>query len=123
MDDLDSFYQQLDSKELLDEHGPLLVEEAREMLAKAPDQRLAGMITTADAKEAEQLRAAYTGATGEQMPIGTMKTIIARASIEPALLQAIGPEPWQEADGEPQRVLPVVAATRDGARFGFFPIG
>jgi hypothetical protein len=128
MDEFDSFYQQLDSKQLLDTHGPELRDEARELLAQSPDQRFGGTILTPDSKEAETMRQAITAMTGQRPPPGLMVGLCPRAMIEPALMQHVGEEPrpgqtWREEPGQPQFVLPVLVATRDGVRFGFFGLG
>ncbi|MBK8978190.1 MAG: hypothetical protein IPM29_19985 [Planctomycetes bacterium] len=120
MDEFDAFYQQLDSERLLTEHGPGLVADAREILAKAPEAKLAGTILMADSKEAEVMRQMLVAASGQALPTGLMVGVCARETIEPALVQHVGTELWQEPAGLPQCVLPVLVATRDGVRFGFF---
>ena len=42
MDPIDGFYQALDSEQLLKEHGPSLVAEAREMLQQHSHAKLGG---------------------------------------------------------------------------------
>lgn len=122
MDAIDSFYQQFDSQRLLDEHGPQLRDEAREILAQAPAAKVAGMILMADSREAEPIRQALAAASGQPLPPALMVGTCPRNCVEVVLQQHVGTEPWQEAPGEPQHVLPVVVATRDGFRFGFFSL-
>lgn len=62
--DTDSFWQQLDSEDLLKRHGPELAAEAREALSGNPAARMAGMITTADSADATAVRTALEQAAG-----------------------------------------------------------
>jgi hypothetical protein len=121
MDGIDSFYQEMDSKSLLDRHGPGLAKEAREVLRTVPPHaRVGGMILMPDSKDGESFRAAIAKATGQPAPVGELVGVIPRQMIEPLLRSR--PEPWMEEPGEQQAVLPVMVATRDGLRFGFFPL-
>jgi hypothetical protein len=122
MDPIDGFYQAMDSRELLDTHGPALVAQAREILAANPDVRIAGLITAPDSPDAAAWRAARTRSTGEVAPPGVMVDLVPRESVEPLLKARVGDEYWLEQGWQPQTVLPVVASTRDGHRFGFFAI-
>jgi len=67
MDPLDAFYQQLDSEDLLKQHHEGLVKDAREILAKSPDARGAGVITFPDSSEARPLRDAMAKAAGRDL--------------------------------------------------------
>ena len=127
MDEFDAFYQQLDSEQLLDKLGPQLREEAREILARDPDQRgpegdqrVGGRIMTADSHEAEAWCRAVAAETGHAIPPQQIVGTCSRSQIEDVLRQRVGTEPWLEEPGQPQTVLPVVVSTRDGIRFGFF---
>jgi hypothetical protein len=120
MDQFGAFYQELDSKALLDQHGPSLVADAKEILAAAPDERLAGTIIMPDSREAPAFREAIAKATGKPIAEGLVVGVCRRAMIEAVLTSRVGTVPWKEEPWQPQQVLPVVVATRDGFRFGFF---
>lgn len=122
MDPIDGFYQALDSEQLLKEHGPSLVAEAREMLQQHSHAKLAGMITLPDSPDAVGIRAFLAKETGRQPPPGLLVGIVPRPSVEPMLRARTGTEHWLEQGWQRQRVLPVVVSTRDGHRFGFFPL-
>ena len=123
MDPLDAFYQHLDSENLLKQHGQDLVNDAREILAKAPDARVAGVITFQDSREARPLREALAKLAGRDLPEGLLVGIVPRPMVEAVLAANVGDEHWREQSWQPQQVLPVVVATRDGFRFGFFGLG
>ncbi len=123
MDDIDAFHQHLHSEQPLDERGPRLFGDAREILARAPFARLAGLILTPDSNEADPTRRAMEAASGETLPAGLLTGICPREHMEPALLQHVGTQHSQEEPGDPQSVLPVMVATRDGVRFGLFGLG
>ena len=123
MDPLDAFYQQLDSEALLNRHGPDLVADARDILSKAPDARVAGLITTPDSRDAESVREMLARHTGRDVPAGQLMVgIVPRESVELILFDRVGNEPWKEESWQPQQVLAVVVSTRDGFRFGFFEL-
>jgi len=123
MDGIDAFYQQMDSKALLDQHGPSLVDDAREVLQQEPMARIAGTILQPDSREAPEFRAALAKLTGQVIPEGLLVGICPRAMLEEQLRRCAEPEHWQEESWQPQRMLPILVATRDGFRFGFFPLG
>jgi len=123
MDPLDAFYQQLDSETLLKRHGDDLVKDAHEILAKAPDARVAGVITFQDSREAGPLRQALARLEGHDLPEGLLVGIVPRPMVEAVLAANVAEEHWREQPWQPQQVLPVVVATRDGFRFGFFGLG
>jgi hypothetical protein len=123
MDPLDAFYQQLDSETLLKRHGDDLVKDAHEILAKAPDARVAGVITFQDSREAGPLRQALARLAGHDLPEGLLVGIVPRPMVEAVLAANVAEEHWREQPWQPQQVLPVVVATRDGFRFGFFGLG
>ena len=123
MDPLDAFYQQFDSETMLKQHGQDLVNDAREILAKAPDARVAGVITFQDSREARPLREALAKLAGRDLPEGLLVGIVPRPMVEAVLAANVGDEHWREQSWQPQQVLPVVVATRDGFRFGFFGLG
>jgi hypothetical protein len=118
--DTDSFWQQLDSENLLKRHGPELAAKAREAMSSAPSARFAGMITTADSRDAEALRGALGQASGRTLPSTLMVGPLPRLAIEALLTQYVEDRHWKDEPWQPQQVLPVVVATRDGYRFGFF---
>ena len=123
MDRLDAFYQEMDSEALLDEAGQALVQQAKTALRAAAEARLAGMILTPDSRDAEPMRRAITTATGKTPPPGLLVGICPRAMVEPILTTHVALATWREEPGQPQLVLPVVASTKDGVRFGFFGLG
>ncbi len=120
MDPIDSFFQQLDSEQLLKAHGPSLVRDAREVLARNPDVRVAGLIVTQDSPDAGPLRAMHAKDRGGMPPAGPMVHLVARSLVEGVLTRTLGTESWMEQGWQRQQVLPVVVSTRDGHRFGFF---
>lgn len=121
MNEIDGFYEAMDSESLLKEHGAGLVADAREVLAQDPALRVAGMITTPDAPEAEPLRKMLAQG-GELPPLRLMVGLVPRESVEALLKARVGTEPWLEQGWQPQTVLPVIASTRNGHRFAFFPV-
>jgi hypothetical protein len=124
MDPIDGFYQAMDSKRLLDEHGQALAAEAREVLAADPGMRVAGTITEPDSPDAPGVRAMLAQETGRVVPVGVLLVgLVRRERVEHLLRARTGTEHWLEQGWQPQTVLPVVVSTRDGHRFGFFPIG
>ena len=122
MDPTDGFYQALDSERLLKEHGPGLVAEARAVLQQNGHAKVAGMITLPDSPDAAAIRAFVAKGTGRQPPPGLLVGIVPRDAVEPMLRARTGTEHWLEQGWQQQRVLPVVVSTRDGHRFGFFPL-
>lgn len=123
MDEFDAFYQEHDSKALLDQHGPGLVADAKEILKGDPQARVAGTIVMADSREAPEFRAALAKLTGQPVPDGMLVGVCPRQMIEPLLTSHVGTEHWQEEAWQHQQVLPVAVATRDGFRFGLFGLG
>ena len=96
MDPLDAFYQQLDSETLLKRHGDDLVKDAREILAKAPDARVAGVITFQDSREAGPLREALAKLAGRDLPEGLLVGILPRQVVEGVLAANVGDEYLRE---------------------------
>ena len=121
MNDFDAFFQQLDSEDLLKKHGPHLVADAREILGGTPEARVAGLITTADSPDAPGVRAMLESATGRPVHGAPLVGIVPRQFVETHLTR-VPDHLWREEPWQPQAVLPVVVSTRDGNRFGFFPI-
>lgn len=122
MDDNDAFFQQLDSESLLQQHGHSLVADAREILNASPDTRVAGLITTADSPDAAAVRAMLANATGAPVPAGLLVGVVPRQCVADLLSTRVPDHLWREEAWQPQATLAVVVATRDGHRFGFFPI-
>ncbi len=122
MDPTEGFYQALDSEQLLREHGPSLVTDAREMLQQNAGVKVAGLITLPDSPDAVGIRTFLAKQTGKQPPPGLLVGIVPRAFVEPMLRARTGTEHWLEQGWQRQRVLPVVVSTRDGLRFGFFSL-
>ena len=122
MDPTDSFYQALDSEQLLREHGRSLVTDARELLQHDPQAKVAGMITMPDSPDAPAIREFLAKMTGQEPPQGLLVGTVPREAVEPMLRARTNTEHWLEHGLQQQRVLPVVVSTRDGHRFGFFPL-
>ena len=120
MDPLDHFYQHLDSKALLDRHGPELVADARDILARDPAARIAGLITLPDSCDAAPIRDMLARLTGQPVPAGLLVGVVPRHAVEALLSAHVEEDVWKEQPWQPQNVLPVVVSTRDGFRFGFF---
>lgn len=124
MDPLDSFYQQLDSDQLLKRHGPELLTEAREVLANNPELRIAGLITQPDSSDAEGVRKMLAATAGKQVPAGIpLVGVVLRDAVEHLLESRCGNVSWREEPWQQQLVFPVVVSTKDGFRFGFFGLG
>lgn len=122
MDETDAFFQQLESEDLLKQHGASLVANARQVLATAPDAKVAGLITTADSPDAAAIRTMIARATGSPVPAGLLACIVPRQLVNDLLTNRVPDHPWREEPWQAQSTLPVVVSTRDGHRFGFFPI-
>ena len=124
MDENDVFFQQLDSEDLLKQHGPSLVADAREILETYPDARVAGLITTEDSSDAAAVRTMLADATGAPVPEGLLVVIVPRQVVENLLSSRVPSQSqlWREEPWQPQMALAVVVSTRDGHRFGYFPI-
>ncbi|MBK8097043.1 MAG: hypothetical protein IPK26_08050 [Planctomycetes bacterium] len=122
MDPLDSFYQELDSQNLLERHGPELLADARQILIDQPTARLAGTIFLPDSPELPGFRAALAQMSGQSIPDGMLIGICPRPLVEPFLRQQVDPAAWLEEPWQAQQVLVVTVSTRDGFRFGFFRI-
>jgi hypothetical protein len=122
VDPADSFFQALDSEQLLKEHGRSLVTDARELLRQDPQARVAGMITMPDSPDAPAIREFLAKMTGQAPPNGLMIGTVPRAAVEPLLRARTGTEHWLEQGWQRQLVLPVVVSTRDGHRFGFYSL-
>lgn len=124
MDPLDAFYQELDSKQLLDQHGPGLRDEARAALAADPELRLAGMITLPDSPDAAAVRQMLARGSGQTVPAGVpLVGLVLRAVIAELLASRCDPQLWREEPWQPQQVLAVLVSTRDGHRVGCFGFG
>jgi hypothetical protein len=122
MDPIDGFYQAMDSEQLLDAHGPGLVTDARRILAANPAARVGGMITLPDSPDAPTIAALLAQATGRPVGKALLVGLVPRQMLEPLLRQHAGTDHWMEQGWQPQHVLPVLVSTRDGMRFGFFPL-
>jgi hypothetical protein len=123
MDPLDAFYQELDSQQLLDQHGPGLRDEARQALAADPQLRLAGLITLPDSPDAVAVRQLLAKLSGQPVPEGVLLVgLVERAALEQLLLARCDPAIWREEAWQPQQVLAVLVSTRDGHRIGCFAV-
>lgn len=120
MDWTETFYQELDSEELLQRHGPQLAIDALAMQESAPGSRFAGLIFLPDSDDALAFRRALAKVTGERVPDGIMVGLCPRLLVEPILATQIAREQWQEEPWQDQAVLPVLVSARDGIRLGLF---
>jgi hypothetical protein len=122
VDETAAFFQQLGSEDLLKQHGPSLVTDARDVLSSTPDAKVAGLITTSDSPDATAVRTMLANATGSPVPDGLLVGIVPRQLVENLLNARVPHHLWREEPWQSQAALPVVVSTRDGHRFGFFPI-
>lgn len=123
MDDFDTFYQQLESQNLLDEHGPSLVAEARAILQGDSTAKLAGTILMPEARETASFRAFLEQVTGSKVPPGMIVGLCPRAFVEQYLDSLPQTTAWREEAWQTQHTLPILAATKDGMRVGYFGLG
>jgi hypothetical protein len=122
MDETAAFFQQLDSEDLLKQHGPSLITDAREVISLTHDAKVAGLITTPDSPDATAVRTMLANTTGAPVPDGLLVGIVPRQFVEGLLNSRVPQHLWREEPWQHQQVLPVVVSTRDGHRFGFFPL-
>ena len=116
--------EQLTAWELLQENAELLatlVNDAHEILERAPQAELAGMILDAGAPEAEPLRHALEEATGQRITSG-FYGVVPRELVA-QMLQQNAPElfeHWRSGVTSPEEPhLPVLVATGNGYQMGF----
>lgn len=65
-----------------------------------------------------------SSSSGQDVPFGTLLVgVLPRASVKDLLTKMCSNATWREEPWQRQEVLPVVASTRDGFRFGFFGLG
>lgn len=105
------------ARHLLDEHGPSLADEARDVLSNAPQAKVVGLVLMPDSAEAARMADALGGATGNDMRgkgfIGLVERQFALAILRsnaPATLDWL-----EDNDGK----LPLVCATKDGFQLGW----
>ena len=118
MDPADAFYQEMDSKDLLDQLGPQLRAQAMKFLEEHPNDRVGAVIVTRDAREAADMLRQVAAPADPNEPLTSLVT---RRSIEP-LLSNVGTDRWRDEPWQRQSVPPVVVSTRDGFKVGFFPL-
>lgn len=116
-DPLQNFGEQQRSYELLEEHRAALVADALELLREHPELEVVGLILDADASEASAMRQALERATGQNFA-GRGFIGVAPRQFVLQILRANAPASldWLPASGA--RVLPLVAVTKGGVRFG-----
>lgn len=119
IDPADSFYQQLDSEDLLKTHGKELFDNVLEMLAECPDGKFAGVLGQPDSQEARAMRQALARMAGQPDQEAGLIAVVPRSFVEPILRKYVDPGIWEEQPWQRQRVFPIVVATKDGFRFGF----
>jgi hypothetical protein len=105
------------ARRLLDEHGPALAEEAREVFSTNPNAKVVGLILSPESAEAARMAETLGGATGNDMRgrgfVGLVErqfALVILRSNAPATLD------WLEDD---EGKLPLVCATADGFRLGW----
>lgn len=106
-----------EAKRLLEEHGPSLAEEAREVLSTSPSAKVVGLVLMPDSTEAARMADALGGATGNDMRgqgfVGLVNRPFALAILRsnaPATLDWL-----EDNDGK----LPLVCATASGFQLGW----
>lgn len=122
-DPLQTFGEQQRSYELLEENRSMLVADAQEMLRAQPELEVVGLILDADASEAQAMRKALEQATGQNFA-GRGFIGVAPRQFVLQLLRANAPASldWLSASTSAgARVLPLVAVTKGGVRFGSVP--
>lgn len=112
-----SHEQSEQARRLLDEHGPSLAEEAREVLLTNPNAKVVGLILSPESAEATRMADAFGSATGNDMRgkgfVGLVERQFALAILRsnaPATLDWL-----EDSDGK----LPLACATADGFQLGW----
>lgn len=120
--------EQLAAWELLQENSELLeslVRDANEILDRAPDAELAGMILDAACPEAGPLRNAIEEVTGQRITSGFYGVVPKQMIVQ--LLEQNAPgllEHWRAGISAPDEPhLPVLVATGHGYQMGFPRLG
>jgi hypothetical protein len=119
-DPFQNFGEQLRSYEILAEHRAALVADALDLRRDHPDLEVVGLILDADASEASAMWKAIEQATGQSFPRKGFLGVAPRQFIlqllranAPATLEWLPPSSSGGA-----HVLPLVAVTKSGVRFG-----
>jgi len=112
-----------ESVELLRAHGPVLAQQALQLLAADPLARPVGLILTADAKEAVHLRNVLGNLLGPNARDKGLATLVPRETALTILRQsAPAALDWLAPDQEGDEVrLPLLVATPRGFRLGSVP--
>jgi hypothetical protein len=120
MDPLEHFEEQMRSQDLLMSTGRRSLPRQQEVIGEHPDFDIVGLILEANAPEAGAFRQAMEQATGQSLAGRGLRAIVPRQLVleiiranAPVMLEWL---PDQGADQ--QRVLPLVAITKHGMRFG-----
>lgn len=101
---------------MLEEHGPTLAAEAREIVQQHPGAKMVGLILSPDSQEAVQFRE-WASASGQTVPETTGIVIVVPRKTALSILRASAPATLDWLESEPD-TLPLVAATKDGMRLG-----
>ena len=108
--------QQEQAIRMLEEHGPTLAAEAREILVQHPGAKMVGLVLAPDSSEAARFRE-LASASGQTLPENTGIVIVVPRKDALSILRANAPATLDWLESEPDR-LPLVAATKDGMRLG-----
>ena len=103
MDPIDAYFQESDSKALLDQHGETLVADTRQILGPNPQARVAGVIVLPDSREAPAFRAALAKLAGQPVPEGLLVRVCPRQMIEALLTASVAADHWREESWQAQQ--------------------
>lgn len=122
-DPLQNFGEQQRSYELLEEHRAALVADALEILREHPQLEVVGLIVDGDASEAAAMRKALEEATRQSFAGRGFVGVAPRQFVLEILrANASASLEWLPAASTgSSRVLPLVAITKGGVRFGAVP--
>ena len=121
MDPFDNFDQQERSWSHLEEHSPRLAREAAAILDRDPILELAGLILETGTPESARYRTDIEQTTGQEFT----PPVLAGAVPRRKMLEIAGKQraAWVEQNAPPfARFLPVLAAMKNGRRFGILAI-
>jgi hypothetical protein len=108
--------QQQQAIRMLEEHGPTLAAEAREIIVQHPGAKMVGMILSPDSSEAARFRE-LASASGQTVPETSGIVIVVPRKDALSILRASAPATLDWLESEPDS-LPLIAATKDGMRLG-----
>ena len=106
-----------EARRLLDEHGPSLAEEAREVFSTNPNARVVGLIPSPDSAEAARMAEVLGGATCNDMRGKGIVRLVER-QFALVILRSSAPATLDWLEGNDGK-LPLVRATADGFQLGW----